>query len=592
MQLYPASVSIDASESDRLAVVQAARLLESSANEPLMNLARLASALFRTPIALVSLLDAHWQWLKASVGVSVTDLPRAGTFCDLTVQKASTVVIEDAHADPALAANAMVQGDPHIRFYAGAPLVTGSGFVIGTFCIAGPQARSFSATEVEQLVLLARMAMTEIDLQLGIGRRNDVTNLPNRSQLSVDLADLCQIEPDATRSLVLLEIMHPTEVQRAVRAVGIAPLERTLRDVAALLQSIAPAGARTYHVSETRFALLVDGAIDGHLPTAESLVRRMREPFESNGVVIELQACAGAVNFRLSDRQAGDALRCASAALYEAELAEQLIVWHRHALDAEYRRTFSLLRDLPIHLADGRLRLVYQPKLDLGRRRYRSVEALLRWDHPELGPISPAVFIPLIEGTSLIHSVTQWVLATGFAQQAQWRREGFDIAVAVNISARNLDSPDFLQRFQQAFQSVGLTADQIHIECTETAMMTEKKAVETLRVLHSLGVHIALDDFGVGYSNLGALQDLPATLMKIDRSLVGPIASDATSLRLFRSIVTMAKSLGYRVLAEGVETEQVLALAAAAGCDGAQGYFMSRPLEADMVAPFLRTART
>ena len=591
MQIFPTSVSVNTSESNRLTVVQAARALHDRGNARMTSLVQLASAFFGTPIALVSLLDAHRQWIRGCVGMAATDFARDTSFCDITVRQAGTVVIEDAWADPELASSPLVVDAPHIRFYAGSPLITASGFVIGTFCIAGPVPRTFGESDVERLITFARMAMNELDLQMGIGRYNEITQLPNRSQLAQDLADLCQIDPRAVRSLVLLEIMHPSDVQRAVRAVGIAPLERTLRDVAARLTVRLQENGRLYHVSETRFAILwAEGSIGAHLQEAESLVRAMRSPFDSGGVVVELQVCAGAVNFRLSDRQAGDALRCASAALHEAEQSERLIVWHQQELDAEYRRTYALLRDLPAHLAEGRLRLVYQPKLDIGQQRYRSVEALLRWDHPQLGPIPPAVFIPLIEGTALIHTVTQWVMATGFAQQAAWRRAGLDIAVAVNVSPRNLGHPEFLQHFQHACQNAGLTPGQVHIECTETAMMTEKKAVETLRVLHSLGVHVALDDFGVGYSNLGALQDLPARLIKIDQSLVFPIATDAMALRLFRSIVTMARSLGYRVLAEGVETEQLLALAAAAGCDAAQGYYMSRPLETAMVEPFLRSA--
>lgn len=271
--------SIDISEAHRLEDVQAALLLVMPESQPLTNLALLASALFGTPIALVSLLDSHRQWLCGRVGTDTTNVPRAGTFCDITVQHAETLVIEDALADPLYADSPYVLGPPHVRFYAGTPLVAVSGFVIGTFCIASTEPRPFSPAETDQLAMLARIAMTEINLQLRVGRRSDITSLPNRGQLAEDLTDLCQIEPDTTRSLVLIETMHPTEVQRAVRAVGIAPLERALRDAAARLQTLASNGTRLYHVSETRFALLVEGSIVDHVPEAESVVRRMREPF-------------------------------------------------------------------------------------------------------------------------------------------------------------------------------------------------------------------------------------------------------------------------------------------------------------------------
>ncbi len=589
MQKFPLDAVVQNDENERLAIVQAARMLQSPTSDRLERLAKLASAHFRTPIALVSLLSAHRQWLIGNVGLPVSEISKHGTFCDVTVRLGQTVVIEDTHADPETANSVMVINEPWVRFYAGTPLLTTAGFILGTFCIAAPEPRTFSEDERAHLLTFGQLAMTEIDNQLGAGRRNEITNLPNRSQLAEDLSDLCRIEPSAKRSLVLIEIMESTEVQRAVRAVGIAPMERTLRGISKRFMDMVCLGARLYHVSETRFAiLLVHGSLAEHLPEAEAMVKKIREPFDSNGVVVELQAFAGAVNFRLSDRQAGDALRCASAALYEAEKSELLVVWHRQELDAEYRTTYSLLRDLPIHLAQGRLRLVYQPKIDLNLDQCRGVEALLRWDHPELGSISPAVFIPLIEGTSLIHLVTSWVMKTGFSQQVQWQKDGLDLPVAINISARNLGSPGFLKSFQDACEFAGLPADRVHIECTETAMMTEKKVIETLRVLRSLGVDIALDDFGVGYSNLGALQDLPASLIKIDQSLVFQIAANAMAMRLFRSIVTMARSLGYRVLAEGVETEQVLALVTAAGCDAAQGYFLSRPINASEIEPFVR----
>ncbi|RYZ93247.1 MAG: sensor domain-containing phosphodiesterase [Proteobacteria bacterium] len=576
-------------ERGRLAAVQATRMLDTPASERFDRLTRLVSRFFKVDIALISLMDADRQWFKSRIGMPLSETPRAIAFCDLTIQKNRVLVIEDAKNHVNFYNNPLVVGEPFITFYAGVPLIMPSGHAIGTLCIAHHESRQFDADDCAQLEDFSELVMSEITLQQHIGRRNEVTGLPNRHQLTDDLSDLCKLDPDSSRVLVLLDSMNIVDMRRMMRAVGTAAVEVKAREISDRLKLLVGDGGDLYNVSECRFGIILRDLEGVNLQVLVSkFVHGMREPFDAHGTLIDLQVYAGAGAFRLNEGEARDALRRASSALHQAETTERLIVWHKNELDVENQRTYALIRDLPSELAAGRLNLVYQPKFDFSSGKFNTVEALLRWNHSVFGFVSPAQFIPLIETTSLIHPLTEWVINQALKQQSKWQKDALDLAVAINVSVRNLENPRFVEMFFDRCNDNGISPTLVHIECTETATIKGSGAFESLKELQSRGVNIALDDFGVGYSNLASLKNLPINLIKIDKTLVDAIDCDALTLELFQSIVAMSKRLGYRVLAEGVETIKVLEIVKSSGCDGVQGYFLSKPLTADDLVKFIK----
>jgi EAL domain-containing protein (putative c-di-GMP-specific phosphodiesterase class I) len=365
-------------------------------------------------------------------------------------------------------------------------------------------------------------------------------------------------------------------------------LEATLREIAGKLRLLLGHSAPLYHVSETRFSFLLPGSLkEQHENFAALLLARMREPFTSAGITVELEIEAGLVNFPLDASGASDVLRKATSAMHESASMGRSYLWHGSCFDASHRRAYSLLRDVSPGLARGEFRLVFQPKLNLVTGNYSGVEALARWKHVKYGDISPAEFIPLVETTMLIHEFTQWALHTALAQLAAWRGQGITLTMAVNVSSRNLDHPSFVRVVRDACALHGIEPKYLHIECTENAIMTSPATQAALEALRDLGVQISLDDFGMGYSNLSCLSALPVELLKLDQSLIKPIATDPRALRLVQSLIHLGHSLGYRILAEGVETREVFDLVVAANCDAIQGYYLSRPLEASALERFV-----
>jgi EAL domain-containing protein (putative c-di-GMP-specific phosphodiesterase class I) len=196
-----------------------------------------------------------------------------------------------------------------------------------------------------------------------------------------------------------------------------------------------------------------------------------------------------------------------------------------------------------------------------------------------------------MERTTLIHEFTEWILHRALEQLSAWRAQGIELTMAVNVSSRTLEHPLFLQALRNACALYQVHPQNLHIECTENAVMTGTRTAATLEAVRAMGIGISLDDFGVGYSNLACLHSLPVQLLKLDQSLIKPIATDERALKLVRSLIHMGHTLGYRLLAEGVETREVLDILKREGCDAVQGYYLSRPLEAEHVADFLKTTR-
>jgi EAL domain-containing protein (putative c-di-GMP-specific phosphodiesterase class I) len=239
----------------------------------------------------------------------------------------------------------------------------------------------------------------------------------------------------------------------------------------------------------------------------------------------------------------------------------------------------GLLDGLERALINGRLRMVYQPKVSLRTGELKRVEALLRWDDPELGPVSPSRFIPLAEKHGLIDQLTHWGLRKTLRQWLSWRDEGLDTCLAFNISALSLDHLDFPDLVERMCRALDVPTDRLVLELTEGATQPLVKLMDTLTRFRIKGIGLAIDDFGVGYSTLMQLRQLPFTELKIDRFFVEDAATSRDGALIVKSIIDLAHGLGLTVTAEGVETEDQLKLLRELGCDVAQGYFVAHPLE-------------
>jgi EAL domain-containing protein (putative c-di-GMP-specific phosphodiesterase class I) len=240
-------------------------------------------------------------------------------------------------------------------------------------------------------------------------------------------------------------------------------------------------------------------------------------------------------------------------------------------------------------IGNNELSLHYQPKLEIGSGLITGVEALMRWENKELGHVSPVKFIPVLEETGMVVEVGDWALRTACEQHMKWLDAGLPpIRIAVNLSARQLREPTFVENFEKIMKETGVTSDSLELEITESMLMSDShNSVIALDQLHNMGMHVAMDDFGTGYSSLSYLKKFPIDTIKIDRSFVADIATDTDDAEIIRTIITMGHTLNRRVVAEGVETEEQLSLLRQYKCDEIQGYFFSRPQRADDLTAFL-----
>ncbi len=276
------------------------------------------------------------------------------------------------------------------------------------------------------------------------------------------------------------------------------------------------------------------------------------------------------------------------SAVSQALLAQQRWAVYNTADDSSHQRSFRILNDVHTAIREDALQLVYQPKHNLLDGSCLSAEALIRWNHPELGPISPAEFVPLVEKTALIRPLSDWVVRTAFRQLHEWHTAGSRIKLAINLSARNFEESDLCERLRAACEEFGIAPHYIEIECTEGIWMESATVLQTLHDIRALGMGLALDDFGTGYSNFSYLQKVPATVVKLDQSLIRDVHKNPRDQRIVRSLIVLAKELGYRVVAEGVETREALDMIRMWGCDEAQGYLFAKPLAPDSFANHVR----
>ncbi len=340
---------------------------------------------------------------------------------------------------------------------------------------------------------------------------------------------------------------------------------------------------------EFTILLATAGDSDGAIAAARKILKALDEPEDIAGQRVEIGASLGIAMFPEHGEEPLVLLREADAAMYLAKQTHAGYKLYSKDLGQGADDRLALQGELRRAIANGELVLHFQPKIDFKANRVHGVEALVRWEHPRHGLLAPDKFIPLAEQTGLIKSLTQTVLRGALRQCEEWRRRGLDLSVSVNISAINIQDPEFPDQVAQLLRESSVPASRLELEVTETAVMAEPaRAVDCIRRLSGLGLQVSIDDFGTGYSSMSYLKELLVAKIKIDKSFVKDMAVNHNDAVIVRSTVELGHNLGLKVVAEGVESEAAWDRLKALGCDDAQGYYLSRPLPPDKFAEWLQ----
>lgn len=334
------------------------------------------------------------------------------------------------------------------------------------------------------------------------------------------------------------------------------------------------------------------GVILTDLESPEAVLQRLRDLIEHevdlDGLPVSVESSIGYVIAPEDGLDVDDLIQRADVAMYVAKSEHRGVVRYSRALDHYDAANLSLIAQLRRAVDHEELVLHYQPKARLVDGGIDAVEALVRWQHPDLGLLPPQRFIPLAEQTDLIERVTTWVLTKALTDIRDLGPEMEHVAVAVNVSARSLNRESFAAQVTGVLAQVGLPAERLIVEVTETALLTDPpRAAVVLGELARAGVRVSLDDFGVGQTSLGYLSSLPVHELKIDRSFVHDMLSNPSHRAIVRSVVDLGHNLALRVVGEGVETEDVLEALRESGCDVAQGYLISRPMGTEALRSWL-----
>ena len=585
-------------EASRLVALHQYEILDTSPELAFEYIADIAAAHYQAPIALISLEDDARQWFKARRGVDATQVPKADSFCTLTSETTGVLIVEDALEHRRFQTYPSVTGAPNVRFYAGAPLISRAGHKLGTLCVMDTVPRTFGPADAITLEKLAALVVDELELRLALttlqhlALHDGLTGLPNRINFKERLRQAkARADSSGTRLIVgLLDLNRFKTINDTLGHVTgdelLQQVGQRLRDTVYEIDTVARMGG-------DEFALIFE-EIDAsrhaeHI--AGRIVQIFAQPFQLAGKQVEIRCSLGLTVYPDHSVHCETLLAQADIAMYSAKTSGRRYSLFRTDDEVRSLDDMTLEADLSHALERDELQLYFQPIVQAHVAQdgepLKKYEALLRWNHPQRGAVSPLAFIGVAETTGLIVAIGRWVLteACRFAAANGCR-------ITVNISAAELMQADFIESMTLLLNRCGVPPGQIVLEVTESILIDRARGADILHELKGLGVLLALDDFGTGYSSLAYLTSLPFDLLKLDQSFLRVMGTSseqgARSGEVVRAIVALAHTLGLKVVAEGVETPELAAFAVDAGCDLLQGYLFGRPAPASQLAPAIR----
>ncbi|HEU0249868.1 MAG TPA: bifunctional diguanylate cyclase/phosphodiesterase [Solirubrobacteraceae bacterium] len=423
-----------------------------------------------------------------------------------------------------------------------------------------------------------------------LARFDQLTGLPNRTLFAEQLAEVLDQERAAGDDVAVL-LLDLEGFKQINDTLGHGAGDMVLIEVGRRLRASLGDTLAIARLGNDEYALLQPHSEGqaGALATAARVRSTMEEPLALEGAAVNVEASVG---IALAPDHASDAetlLRRADMALAHARSYHGVVEVYSAEHDHFDTARLKLLGQVRPALERKEFVLFYQPKIDLTHGHVTGVEALLRWRHPQRGMLAPLEFMPLIEQTALIGSVTKYVIDQALIQLAEWRAAGLEFGMSVNLSAFNLHDPSLPGHVESLLKAHATPAGALTVEVTESAAMADiDKALGVLHALRRMGVGISIDDFGSGHASIAYLTRLPATELKIDRSLITYICESPRDEAIARTTIDLARHLDLSVVAEGIETVEVAERLVAIGCDVGQGYFISRPLPAEELVAWLR----
>lgn len=423
---------------------------------------------------------------------------------------------------------------------------------------------------------------------LKLAYQDPLTDLANRSKFSERLEEAIGLATVTKRRLAIL-VMDLDRFKYVNDTLGHSVGDHVLREVGERLLTIVSGSECVARLGGDEFAILLQSQDRAAPDLAREIIAALEQPIYYKGQPLDVGTSIGVAHYPDHGHDAQTLVRNADIAMYAAKRNKTGFTVYDPNYDTSQQEHLSLLGELRRAVERDELRLYYQPKVSLHSSNVSAVEALLRWQHPQRGVVSPGLFIPFAEHTGYIKVLTRWVLREAIRQCGEWVRQGLKLQVSVNISARDLMNRELPDTIASLLAEHSVPASFLCLEITESGFMEDPAyAQKVLDRLSSLGLRLSIDDYGTGYSSLSYIMKLPVQELKIDRSFISSMVGNEDLSTIVRSTIELGHNLGLKVVAEGVEDAAGWAMLKSLGCDDAQGYYMSPPLDASSLVRWMR----